>query len=102
MVNFKQGEDFNDSFVNMNKAQWFFDKKEPKSKSGKNKGLTLVLDAHTDLIETGTISDDQRVSSGTTRNTKKKIFYRWRYNTNNCPRRKLRVVFFICLCHFTG
>ena len=31
---------------------------EPKSTVGKNKGLTLILDGHTNLIASGTINDD--------------------------------------------
>ena len=63
MVKRKQAEDLSDSFLNLSISQWFFDKNEPTSKSGKNKGLTLVLDAHTDILETGTVSDDIRVKN---------------------------------------
>ena len=62
MVGRKQEEDLSQSFGNQSDSQWFFDGNEPTSKSGKNKGLTLILDAHTDIVETGTVSDDVRVS----------------------------------------
>ena len=62
MVDRKQGEDLEQTFANLSASQWFFDDEEPTSKSGKNKGLTLFLDAHTDNVETGTVSDDVRVS----------------------------------------
>ena len=63
MVNHKQREDFNNSLVNSTRSSWFSDQNEPTSKSGLNKGLSLVLDAHTDMLETGTVSDDTRVSN---------------------------------------
>ena len=62
MVAQKQEEDLSQSFGNQSDSQWFSDDNEPTSKSGLNKGLTLVLDAHTDIVETGTVSDDVRVS----------------------------------------
>ena len=36
------------------------EKEEPKSRPGYNKGLTLILDAHTDKISSGSVSDDFR------------------------------------------
>ena len=33
---------------------------EPKSRPGYNKGLTLILDAHTDRVSSGSVSDDFR------------------------------------------
>jgi len=82
MVNRKQDYDLNQSFAILNESQWFFDNEEPKSKSGKKmklihvtpvfdyfffikgraKGLSLMLDAHTDLVESGTVSSDINVS----------------------------------------
>jgi hypothetical protein len=62
MVKQKQAEDLADSFGDLTSSQWFFNKSQPTSKSGKSKGLTLVLDAHTDILETGTVSDDLQVT----------------------------------------
>ncbi len=61
MVKRKQAEDQAGSFDNLTNSQWFFNNSEPKSKAGRSKGLTLILDAHTDIVETGTVSEDFRV-----------------------------------------
>lgn len=41
MVIKKQAYDSNQSFANWNNSQWFFDKGEPKSKSGKSRTFTI-------------------------------------------------------------
>ena len=46
------------AFGNPHPPKWFSDSNEPNSKVGKSKGLTLVLDAHTNLIAPGTVNDD--------------------------------------------
>ena len=33
--------------------QWYIDDKEPVPQAGVNKGLSLILDAHTDLLSPG-------------------------------------------------
>ena len=38
----------------------YVDEGEPKSRPGYNKGLTLILDAHSDKISSGSVSDDFR------------------------------------------
>ena len=45
------------SYYNVTVPEWF-KKSEPKSQAGQNKGLKLVLDAHSDMISPGTVFDD--------------------------------------------
>ena len=45
------------SYYNVTVPKWF-KKSEPKSQAGQNKGLKLVLDAHSDMISPGTVFDD--------------------------------------------
>lgn len=40
--------------------QNYIDQKEPKTQPGQNKGLRLILDAHTDRVAPGTVSDNFR------------------------------------------
>ena len=40
--------------------EWYLQNKEPKSQSGNKMGLTVILDAHTDLISEYTISTDYK------------------------------------------
>lgn len=54
MVRNMQSRDKQHAYGDKNRPEWF----EMTSKVGRSKGLTLVLDAHTDLIAPGTISDD--------------------------------------------
>jgi len=54
----KQDQDlgFEDSAL----PKWYENAGEPKSQPGQNKGLTLILDAHTDRISPGTVHDNFR------------------------------------------
>ena len=45
------------SFFNTTVPDWYKNV-EPKSQPGQNKGLKLVLDAHSDMISPGTVFDD--------------------------------------------
>ncbi|XP_059085016.1 sodium channel protein Nach-like [Tigriopus californicus] len=58
MVTRMQEDDFIGSFGGPELPSWYTNNNEPKSKSGKFKGLTLVLDAHTDVVSAGTVSED--------------------------------------------
>ena len=62
MVERMQQQDFRSSFGMAELPEWYLDHNEPKSKSGKHKGLTLILDAHTDIISAGTVSEDFQAS----------------------------------------
>lgn len=58
MVTRMQENDFIGSFGSSELPGWYTEHHEPKSKAGKFKGLTLVLDAHTDIVSAGTVSED--------------------------------------------
>ena len=49
--------DKNNSFETGKLPDWYL-QKEPKSQSGQNKGLRLILDAHSDILSKGTVFDD--------------------------------------------
>ncbi len=51
-----QGHDKNDS--NGFPPSWYTKAKEPVSQAGISKGLSLVLDAHTDLLASGSVAED--------------------------------------------
>ena len=40
--------------------KWFVDRREPKTSPGKNKGLVVMLDAHSDQLSAGSIDSDFR------------------------------------------
>ena len=46
------------SFFNTTPPLWYSSKSEPKPQPGQNKGLRLILDAHTDQISSGTVFDN--------------------------------------------
>ena len=49
-----QDRDYNLSFGEKEKL----DKGEPRPRAGRSKGLTLILDAHSDLVTTSSVNDD--------------------------------------------
>ena len=53
-----QVRDQNTSFENSTLPDWFVSKKEPKTQPGKNMGLKVVLDAHSNVLESLSISRD--------------------------------------------
>jgi hypothetical protein len=53
-----QEEDYNTSFGNKTLPEWFTDKGEPTAQTGSNMGLEVVLDAHSDKVESLSISRD--------------------------------------------
>ncbi len=55
MVKTMQENDLSLSFGEKKPPKWYQDNKEPKSTVGKNKGLTLVLDGHTNIVAPGTV-----------------------------------------------
>jgi hypothetical protein len=58
MVTSFQQEDRNASFTNSSIPGWYADSNEPKSQSGLNKGLYVMLDAHSNIIATGSSESD--------------------------------------------
>ena len=55
-----QEQDVRLGFDNSTLPTWYKESGEPKSQPGQNKGLMLILDAHTDRISPGTVYDNFR------------------------------------------
>jgi len=53
-----QDRDQNTSFENSTLPEWFTNRNEPKTQPGRNMGLKVVLDAHSDVIESLSVSRD--------------------------------------------
>ena len=58
MVSSMQKQDIRGSFDDTSLPSWYVDQKEPTTQPGQNKGLMLVLDAHTDKVSSGSVSDN--------------------------------------------
>ena len=52
MVEKMQNRDLDQSFGDQKPPNWYTEQNEPQSKVGKSKGLTLILDGHTNLLGT--------------------------------------------------
>ena len=55
-----QNQDQNLGFEDESLPEWYQNQNEPRTQPGQNKGLRLVLDAHTDRVSPGTVSDNFR------------------------------------------
>ena len=53
-----QKEDFNNSVDNGTLPNFYFTRQEPKTQPGRSMGLKLVLDAHSNIVESVSISQD--------------------------------------------
>ena len=53
-----QDQDKNHSFESSDLPTWYIDRNEPTSSPGQDKGLKLILDAHTDMISSGSVGDE--------------------------------------------
>ena len=53
-----QTENANTSFENSTLPDWYTDHKEPSSRPGRNLGLQVFLDAHSDVVESFSVSRD--------------------------------------------
>ena len=53
-----QYEDFSTSFENSTLPDWFIKSNEPTSQPGKNMGLEIILDAHSDILESQSVNSD--------------------------------------------
>ena len=53
-----QESDRNASFIDSTIPSWYKNKNEPKTLPGRNKGLVLMLDAHTELFAPGSVDSD--------------------------------------------
>jgi hypothetical protein len=51
-----QSFDNDHAFVNSSLPRWLVQGNEPKTQFGINKGLTVMLDAHTDIVSAGSIN----------------------------------------------
>ena len=58
MVSYLQERDKNNSFGTSTPPKWYTKAGEPKPAPGRNKGLTVFLDAHTDQVAWGTVNED--------------------------------------------
>ena len=55
-----QHQDIQYGFEDADLPEWFRNDSEPRTQPGQNKGLRLVLDAHTDRVSPGTVFDNFR------------------------------------------
>ena len=51
----RQQEEAKMAFHNRHKPSWYIDKKEPIPEAGREKGLLLVVDGHTDILSMGSV-----------------------------------------------
>ena len=58
MVKNLQQVDQNTSFENNTLPDWYIQRNEPNTQPGKNMGLQLILDAHSDVLESFSVSRD--------------------------------------------
>ncbi len=58
MVNQMQANDKDNAFGSNMAPAWYHEQSEPKSAPGIYKGLTVMLDAHTDLLASGSVDED--------------------------------------------
>jgi amiloride-sensitive sodium channel len=58
IMNNLKTSDSREAFQNATLPQWYVDAEEPNTRTGINSGLTVYLDAHTDKIESMSISSD--------------------------------------------
>jgi len=58
LVMSKQTSDKKSSFMDFNLPRWYVVNGEPKTQPGINKGLTIMLDGHNDIISPGSIDSD--------------------------------------------
>ena len=58
IINFLQKADDASSFTNSSPTDWYTQNSEPTTVPGSNKGLFLILDAHTDQFATTSVSND--------------------------------------------
>ena len=58
LVSQLQAEDISTSFENSTLPDWFTSRNEPTAQPGKNMGLEVVLDAHSNIVESLSVSSD--------------------------------------------
>jgi hypothetical protein len=56
----RQSKDAKNGFDSSEKPQWFTDGKEPKTEAGIKRGLTLIVDGHSNRLSSASVSDDYR------------------------------------------
>ena len=53
-----QSKDAEFAFETNDMPSWYVQNKEPKPQAGRNKGLTLIIDGHSNKVSAGTVKDD--------------------------------------------
>ena len=59
-ISLRQLEDLNNGFEIGELPHWYSEKNEPIPEAGKTKGLTLIVDGHSDRLSAATVSDNFR------------------------------------------
>jgi len=59
-----QSNDSSAAFINSTLPKWYVDANEPTTQTGINKGLSFMLDAHTDLLSASSIDRDYKGFTG--------------------------------------
>ena len=57
-ISLRQEEEGKNGFEKDEKPQWYVNNSEPKPEAGRNKGLTLVVDRHSDKLSPSTVTDN--------------------------------------------
>lgn len=58
MVRKMRSRDKSGSFGRTTLPQWYKDNNEPTSQAGKSKGLTVIMDAHSNLLSAASVEED--------------------------------------------
>ena len=57
-VSTMQSKDAESAFETKDRPSWYDKNKEPNPRAGRNKGLTLIIDGHSNKVSAGTVSED--------------------------------------------
>ena len=57
-ISSRQSKDTENGFDSSRKPQWYIDGKEPKTEAGIEKGLTLIVDGHSNRLSSASVYDD--------------------------------------------
>ena len=66
----KQSFDNESAFTDSSLPKWFLDNQEPKSQFGVNKGLTVIMDAHSDILSAGSVDSSFQGFTGLISNSR--------------------------------
>ena len=59
-ISARQFEDAEAAFDDNDPPQWYNNNKEPKPQAGRNKGLTLIIDGHSNKVSSGTVKQNYK------------------------------------------